>query len=53
MNFDELSVTATLRIVCNAYLYSCCFLMGLSYVGYLLMSRLEKAPQQTQSHWFG
>jgi hypothetical protein len=53
MSFDELSVTTTLRIVCNAYLYSCLILMGLSYLGYLLIGRLEKSPQQTHFHWFG
>jgi hypothetical protein len=52
MNFDELSVTATLRIVCNAYLYSCLILMGLSYFGHLLIGRLEKSPQQAHSQWF-
>jgi hypothetical protein len=53
MYFDELSVTTTLRIICNAYLYSCLLLMGASYLGYLMLNRLEKSPQQTHFHWFG
>ncbi len=53
MNFDELSVTTTLRIVCNAYLYSCLILMAFSYLGHLLIGRLEKSPQPIHFHWFG
>jgi hypothetical protein len=50
MYFDQFTVATTLRILCNAYLYSCVVLMGLSYLAYLLLNRTAKAPQQ--SHWF-
>lgn len=50
MMFDQLTATATVRIVCNAYLYSCLFLMGFSYLGFLILNYLEKS--QEQPHWF-
>jgi hypothetical protein len=51
MLFQELSVATTIRVVFSAYLYSCLILMGLSYVGYLIIQQAEKSPKH--SHWFG
>jgi hypothetical protein len=51
MMFQELSIATTVRIVFNAYLYSCLILMGLSYVGYIIIQHAEKSPKH--SHWFG
>jgi hypothetical protein len=50
MMFDQLTATTTVRIVCNAYLYSCLVLMGLSYLGFLVLNQIEKS--QEQPHWY-
>jgi hypothetical protein len=50
MMFQDLTVAATVRILCNAYLYSCAVLMGLSYVGYIVVQHAERSPKH--SHWF-
>jgi hypothetical protein len=55
MLFQELSVATTVRVVISAYLYSCLILMGLSYVGYIIIQHAEKSPKHSHSnfHWFG
>jgi hypothetical protein len=55
MLFQELSVATTVRVVFSAYLYSCLILMGLSYVGYIIIQHAEKSPKHSHSnfHWFG
>jgi hypothetical protein len=51
MLFQELSVATTVRIVFSAYLYSCLIVMGLSYVGYIIIQHAEKSSKHF--HWFG
>jgi hypothetical protein len=53
MNFDQLTIATTVRIVCNAYLYSCLFMMGFSYLGYWVISHLENPNRKEHFHWFG
>jgi hypothetical protein len=53
MLFQEMSVATTVRVVFGAYLYSCLILMGLSYVGYIIIQHAEKSSKHSHSHWFG
>ncbi len=53
MLFQELSVATTVRVVFSAYLYSCLLLMGLSYIGYVMIQHAEKSANHSHSHWFG
>ncbi len=53
MLFQELSVATTVRVVFSAYLYSCLILMGLSYLGYIIIQHAEKSSEHPNFHWFG